>query len=124
VVGENLVKPLFPQLTDRQLLLTMRLSVVVIALISALMAMSGAGIYELVGQASALSLVSLFVPLVAGLYWSRASGLGALLSMSCGMAVWLACEFLLVTELPALIYGLLASFAGMFIGTTLRPGPL
>jgi len=124
VVGENLVKPLFPQLTDRQLLLTMRLSVVVIALISALMAMSGAGIYELVGQASALSLVSLFVPLVAGLYWSRASGLGALLSMSCGMAVWLACEFLLVTELPALIYGLLASFAGMLAGSTLRPGTL
>jgi len=122
VVGENLVKPLFRgRLDDRQLLRAMRLSVVAISLISALMAYSGQGIYELVGQSSALSLVSLFAPLAAGLYWKRASSVGAMAAMSLGMAAWLACEFVLETSVPSLIWGLLASAAGMVIGSLLYP---
>ena len=122
VLGENLVKPIFKkEMNDKQLLRTMRMAVVLIAVVAAWMAMSGASIYELVGQSSALSLVSLFVPLMAGLYWKRGSSLGALLSMILGMAGWILCEMILETEVPALIYGLLASIAGMLLGSFLRP---
>jgi SSS family transporter len=122
VVGENLVKPLFSgKLSDAQLLRSMRIAVIVIAVISALMAHTGAGIYELVGQSSALSLVSLFAPLAAGLYWKRASSVGAMLAMILGMAVWLAFEFVLDSEVPSLIWGLLASTAGMIGGSLLFP---
>lgn len=122
VVGENLVKPITGgRLSDRQLLRTMRICVVGIAAISALMASSGAGIYELVGQSSALSLVSLFAPLAAGLYWKRASGVGAMAAMIIGMATWLAFEFVLESTVPSLIWGLLASAAGMVAGSLLFP---
>ncbi|MCB0570587.1 MAG: sodium:solute symporter family protein [Phaeodactylibacter sp.] len=121
VIGENLVKPFFSKLSDRQLLYTMRFSVIGVALASAVMAISRQDIYELVGESSALSLVSLFVPLAAGLYWKRASKVGALASILAGMAVWILCEWVVGTELPSLIYGALASVGGMLLGSWLWP---
>jgi solute:Na+ symporter, SSS family len=121
VIGENLIKPHFKNITDRQLLRIMRLSVLGVAIVSAAIALSGESIYNLVGWSSVFSLVSLFVPLIAGLYWSRASGAGALAAMALGMAVWVWCEYIFPTELPSLIYGLMGSMAGMLIGSWLRP---
>ncbi len=101
---------------DKRLLHVMRLSVVGVAVCSAIMAITSQNIYELVAQSSALSLVSLFVPLVAGLYWKRANNSGALLAIVGGMATWIACE-LIGTEVPSLIYGGLASALGMVVGS-------
>ncbi|MCB0563253.1 MAG: sodium:solute symporter family protein [Phaeodactylibacter sp.] len=121
VIGENLVRPYFKDISDQRLLSIMRLSVVGVALASALMAMWNQNIYELVGQSSALSLVSLFIPLTAGLYWRRASNFGALASIIIGMAVWVVCEFIIPTGFPSLIWGGLASLAAMVAGSWLRP---
>ncbi|MCB0551789.1 MAG: sodium:solute symporter family protein [Phaeodactylibacter sp.] len=121
VIGENLVRPYFGHLSDKRLLHIMRLSVVGVALASAIMAAWNRNIYELVGQSSALSLVSLFIPLTAGLYWRRASDFGALASIVTGMTVWVLCEFVLTTEFPSLIWGGLASLAAMIAGSWLRP---
>ena len=116
IIGENLVKPYFKSLSDARLLGIMRLSVIGVAISSMLMAFWKTNIYDLVAQSSSLSLVSLFIPLTAGLYWKKANATGALLSMLFGMIVWLVCEWY-ATEVPALIYGLLASIAGMLIGS-------
>jgi Na+/proline symporter len=116
VIGENLIKPQFKQLSDKQLLMIMRWSVVFIAICSVVMAMLNADIYDLVGQSSALSLVSLFVPLTAGLYWKKATRLGALLSIVLGGLVWVCCEWI-ATDIPPLIYGTLASISGMMVGS-------
>lgn len=117
VIGENLIKPMYPGMSDAGLLRTMRVSVLGIAGVSAMMALSGAAIYDLVGTASSLALVSLFVPLIAGLYWKRANGVGALLSMLLGMGTWLLCEFVLGTYYPSLIYGFLVSVFAMIFGS-------
>ena len=119
VIGENLIKPLFKKVEDHQLLAIMRLSVVGVAIASTFIALQGASIYELVGISSVFSLVSLFVPLMAGLYWKRATGTGALSAMFIGMAVWVLCDMIIVTETPPLIYGLLASGLGMVGGSLL-----
>lgn len=136
VVGENLVRPLFNHLTDEQLLRIMRLSVIGVAVVTCVMAMMRNNIYELVGESSALSLVSLFVPLMAGLYWKRASAAGAIASMIAGMIVWLLTLWLLPpvaakavegsalhtwASIPPILYGLGASITGMFIATRLMP---
>ena len=115
VLGENVIKFFRPQLTDRQLLLVIRLSIVLITVICIFMATTRESIFELVAESSAFSLVSLFVPLAAGIYWRRANALGCLLSMVAGLGVWLLCVWL-ETEYPPLIYGLLASGLGMVIG--------
>ncbi|MCP5146199.1 MAG: sodium:solute symporter, partial [Gammaproteobacteria bacterium] len=122
VIAENLVRPFMKDVTDQQLLRIMRVSVVVVAAMSAMMALRGSTIYELVGLSSALSLVSLFVPLIAGLYWRRASQAGALLSMGFGMAAWLWFEFVFPSEIPSLIYGLMFSIFGMLAGSMARTG--
>ncbi len=120
VIGENLIKPYYPGMSDRRLLYAMRLSVVGVALCSAALAATSQNIYELVGQSSALSLVSLFVPLTAGLYWKRASNVGALSAIVFGMLTWLFCEWQ-ATTVPSLIYGGLASTAAMIAGSWLFP---
>lgn len=120
VIGENLIRPYLKQVTDAKLLRIMRWSVVGVAVCSAIMANWNSNIFDLVSQSSALSLVSLFIPLTAGLYWKKASCTGALTAILAGMGVWLACE-IIGTEIPSLIYGGLASWVGMLLGSWLRP---
>ncbi len=115
VLGENIVKFFNPDLTDKQLLLIIRISIVFITAICIYMATTRESIFELVAESSAFSLVSLFVPLAAGLYWRQSNTLGCLLSMVLGLVVWLLCVQL-ETEYPPMIYGLLASLAGMGAG--------
>lgn len=115
VLGENVVKFFRPEITDRQLLLVIRGGIVLITVICIFMATTRESIFELVAESSAFSLVSLFVPLAAGIYWRRANALGCLLSMIVGLSVWIFCVWL-ETEYPPLIYGLLASGLGMAVG--------
>jgi len=122
VIGENLIRPLLKDPSDARMLAIMRASVVVVAIFSAWMAAVQTNIYELVGQSSALSLVSLFVPLTGGLYWKRSSNWGCLLSILFGMVTWLLFEFIFLTvEIPSLILGGLASVAGLVIGSWVFP---
>ena len=117
VLGENLIKPLYGEkISDKKLLKIMRLSVIGITLIGVALSLYKSEIYELVGESSALSLVALFVPLVSGLYWKKASALGAILSMILGTGVWTYFEFF-ENEIPSMIWGLLASIVGMFVGS-------
>ncbi|MCS6967192.1 MAG: sodium:solute symporter family protein [Cytophagales bacterium] len=122
VLGENIIKPIFKgtPLSDRQMLALMRTSVVIVAVLSAIMANLHSSIYELAGMASAFTLVSLFAPLTAGLYWKKASSLGALASMLSGMAVWLICIGLETTT-PPLIYATAVSIFCMIGGSLIKP---
>ncbi|MFN0214015.1 MAG: sodium:solute symporter family protein [Saprospiraceae bacterium] len=132
VIGENLVRPFYRSITDMQLLRIMRISLVGVAIITGMMALSRDNIFELVGESSAFSLVSLFVPLIAGLYWKPATGLGAIVSMISGLVVWFAANWCLpplaesgnfegatqvLLEVPSIIYGLFASALGMVLGS-------
>jgi Na+/proline symporter len=62
--------------------------VILISFVSLLFALSGESIFHLVGDSSALSLVSLFVPLVAGLYFKGSNQYSAVVSMVSGFFVW------------------------------------
>ncbi|MBL7877798.1 MAG: sodium:solute symporter, partial [Cyclobacteriaceae bacterium] len=73
-------------------------------------------IYELVGISSILSLVSLFAPLVFGLYWKRASSRGALLSMVSGILVWLLAKQMDLSW-PSLVPALVVSIVMMIAGS-------
>ncbi|WP_371876352.1 sodium:solute symporter family protein [Pseudoduganella chitinolytica] len=119
---ENILKNLRPGMSDRQQLLAMRVTIVVFAalVLSYAIAMQGTSIYELVSSAYQVTLVGAFVPLVMGLYWKRATTQGAILSIAAGIAVWVV--FFpqisdLGTHFPGQLAGLLAAFAGMFIGS-------
>jgi Na+/proline symporter len=124
VIGENIIRPYFKHLSDSDILRYMRLAVVFVTIVSATLASISTDIYELVGQSSALSLVCLFIPLMCGLYWKKASDLGALLSMILGFTCWLIALIIGSDELtgvPPIFWGLGASILGMLFGSFFAP---
>jgi solute:Na+ symporter, SSS family len=117
IFSENLIRPLAKDtLTDRQLLIITRFCVLGFAVVATVMACLRSNIYELVGESSILSLVSLFAPLVLGMYWKRATSTGALLGMVLG-TVTLALFMWLDFDWPALIPATIVSFLAMIIGS-------
>jgi len=117
IFSENLVKPFARgRLSDKQLLTVTRLSVLGFSILATIMASVRSNIYELVGESSVLSLVSLFAPLVFGLYWKRSTAAGALLSMVLGTFTWFIFERF-DSGWPALVPGLLVSVMAMIIGS-------
>lgn len=121
ILSENIIKPYFgSRLKDKYFLLILRGNIVAVALIATVMAQWKTNIYELVAGASILLLVSLFVPLTAGLYWKRASEMGALMSIVFGMFAYLVFEMI---ELPiyAHIPALGVSAVAMIVGTLIFP---
>jgi len=117
---ENIWRQFFPHQGDKQSLLAMRVTVLVFSALVLLYAiqMQGSSIYEMVSGAYQVTLVGAFIPLLFGLYWSKATTQGAILSIALGLSTWL---LLLMTpageEFPAQLAGVLASLAGMLIGS-------
>jgi len=120
-LSENIIKPWLPHHNDKTLLLTMRVVVVCFAFIVTLFSLySNATIYEMVENAYKVTIVVAFVPLVAGLYWTRADRRGAYLSIALGLMVWLPMEVWLpegTALLPPQFAGFLASLTGMIVGS-------
>ena len=117
---ENIWRQFFPHQGDKQSLLAMRVTVLVFSALVLLYAiqMQGSSIYEMVSGAYQVTLVGAFIPLLFGLYWAKATSQGAIFSIALGLSTWL---LLLMTpageEFPAQLAGVLASLAGMLIGS-------
>jgi len=117
---ENIWRQFFPHQGDKQSLLAMRVTVLVFSALVLLYAiqMQGSSIYEMVSGAYQVTLVGAFIPLLFGLYWPKATTQGAIFSIALGLSTWL---LLLMTpageEFPAQLAGVLASLAGMLIGS-------
>lgn len=123
ICSENLVKPLMKNLTDKQLLSTTRIALLVFAVVATVMACLRENIYELVAESSILSLVSLFAPLTFGLYWKRTSSVGAVLAMVLGLTTWLLFKWIYIIEIPSLVPATLVSIVALVIGSLLWPRP-
>lgn len=116
--AENIVRGFFKHLSDQDLLKVMRITVLCFTLVVTFFAInSNLSIFKMVENAYKVTLVAAFVPLAFGVYWSRANSLGGLLSVVCGLVVWISCEVLAPQAiLPPQLAGLLASIAGMLLG--------
>ena len=118
---ENILKNIKPGMSDQQVLLSLRITIFVFTalVLTYAILMQGTAIYDLVSSAYQITLVAAFVPLTLGLFWSRATTQGALLSIASGVGVWLA--FLLVPgwgeAFPGQLAGVLAALAGMLLGS-------
>ncbi len=109
VIGENLVRPLLKIDSDRVFLWVVRICILFVSLISLLFAFVGESIYELVASSSALSLVSLFIPMVGAMFFGVRDSKRAMLSIVSGFSVWVVLEYVFSWDL-ALLAGLAASF--------------
>lgn len=126
MLSENVLLGLFSQpLTDQQKLLLTRSVIVGFALLVCVYALKAremdAGLHDMVEAAYKITLVVAFVPLVAGLFWRKATNSGAWLSIMLGLSVWVAGELWLdAYEVGAQWWGLMAAIVGMIIGSLWR----
>jgi Na+/proline symporter len=122
---ENILKPLFPRIGDRQFLLTLRLVLVIFTLAVMLFALnSEASIYQMVQNTYKVTLVSCLVPLAAGIYWKRSTAQGAILSMALGLIAWLGLELFAPDGLwPPQLVGFGFALVGMWLGSIASPRP-
>jgi Na+/proline symporter len=120
---ENILKGFYHHMTDKQFLWATRITVFIFTCIVTYYAVATqTKIHTMVENAYRITLAGAFVPLVAGLFWKKASDLGALLAITSGLTIWLLLEFMGIEEPvePQLI-GLLASAIGMLIGSSIAP---
>ncbi len=130
-LSENVLKELFvhrKHLSDRKLLRMTRWVVGVFAVLVTLYALwalgEETGIHQMVENAYKVTLVVAFVPLVAGLYWPRASTRGAYLAIGSGLATWIVLEIVLPGGedfMPPQFAGFLMACGGMLLGSYTAP---
>jgi Na+/proline symporter len=115
---ENIVKPLYPRMNDRQFLLTLR--VILVAFTAAALAFalnSKQTMYDMVQNAYTVTLVAAFVPLAAGIFWKRANNAGAILSAAFGLVAWTIAAWTAAdATVPPPLVGLAFSTLGMVLG--------
>ena len=116
---ENVIRPFFPRMGDRQFLLLLRTMLVTFALAALIFALnSRSTMYDMVQNAYKVTLVGALVPLAAGIYWKRSNMPGAILSIVFGLFAWLVAEFTAPqATVPPQLVGLVAAIFGMVMGT-------
>lgn len=121
--AENVLKGFAPRMTDSQFLWSTRITVLAFACIVTFYAIvTDETIHSMVEHAYRITLAGAFVPLTAGLFWKKASNLGAGLAITMGLSVWIILE-ITGFEGPAepQLLGLFASAIGMVAGSILSP---
>ena len=132
-LSENVLKGFFTRrkhLSDKDLLRITRRVVAGFAVLVTLYALwaldSDQGIHEMVANAYKVTLVLAFVPLVAGLYWKRATTLGAYWAIALGLCTWIPMEIWLPEGewlMPPQFAGFLMACVGMLAGSLLDKHP-
>jgi SSS family solute:Na+ symporter len=120
---ENVLKGFAPNMTDSQFLWSTRLTVLVFSVLVTYYAIATeASIHHMVENAYRVTLAGAFVPLAAGLFWKKASNLGAGLAISFGLVTWIILEMTGVQEpVEPQLFGLFASLFGMIMGSYISP---
>ena len=82
---------------------------------------SEASIFKMVESAYKVTLVAAFVPLLAGLYWPRATTQGAILAIIAGLGTWCGSELTVTLDQiwPPQLLGVLVAAVGMVAGSLL-----
>jgi Na+/proline symporter len=127
-LSENVIKEFMPQhrMSQKKLLWVTRTVVFFFTLLVIAYSLwaldSETSIHQMVENAYKVTLACAFVPLVAGLYWKRASNTGAALSIVLGLAVWIGMEIIdPEAVLPPQFAGFFASAVGMIAGSLASP---
>ena len=119
---ENIYRNIRPGITDKERLFAFRVTLVIFTIIVLTYAILAQGkpIYEMVSSAYQVTLCGAFTPLVAGLYWKRATSQGAIASIVMGISTWILFLATPMGEVfPAQLAGVMMAIIGMLVGSLL-----
>ena len=127
LLTENVLQQFTKHFKDSTMLWVLRSVLILVAIISTSISVNTEStMYEMVESGYKVTLVVAFVPLVCGIYWSRATTQGAIFSILLGVPFWIANEYFYMEEsenlwrcVPPHLYGLAASFLGMWLGSSM-----
>jgi len=121
IFTENVLRPMLGNVSDTRFLWIIRAVVLTFGICVTLFALnSNSSIFEMVENAYKVTLVAAFVPLAAGVYWSKANTQGAVFSMAFGLIVWIFLEATAPEGVwPPQLAGLIAAIMGMLLGSLL-----
>ena len=106
----NIVKPLKPDITEKQLLRLLRWSTVALVIVSLFLALSVGNIYQLMKNSWVSQLTVVFLPVMTALYLPRASTRAVWAGMIVSTLVWLGyCAFYCVVA-PGSFFELMGAF--------------
>ena len=137
--AENVIRGFRPRMGDKQFLWMMRLTVMCFTVLVLLFALNtNASIFRMVENSYKVTLAGAFVPLMAGIFWKRATNQGALAAIFGGLLSWLLVEVLIASTpadaatrhyaysivnneggIPPQLIGLAVSAVGMVLGSLL-----
>jgi len=123
-ISENILKGIVGLQSDEHFLRMIRIVVVLFTVGVTLYALwavgKETGIHQMVENAYKVTLVMAFTPLVAGIYWKRANGQGAVLAIMLGLLTWIPLEILAPEgDIPPQFAGFIMSIVGMAAGSLL-----
>src|SRR5207244_10383480 len=83
---ENIIRPLYPNMSDSQFLLTLRVVLVSFTFAALVFALrSKQTMYDMVQNAYTVTLLATLVPLAAGIFWRRAHNTRSIISAAFGI---------------------------------------
>ena len=118
ILAADILPYFAPDASDRARLIVARSAVPVFGLMALGIALYVRTVYTLMLDAVSVTLVCMAVPLIAGVWWSKANRCGTLTAMIAGATTWLASSMML-PEMPADLFGLVASAVGLIVVTPL-----
>lgn len=129
VLTENVLQPFTKHFSDTKKIWLVRTVLILVAIVSTTISVnSKSTMYQMVESGYSVTLVVAFVPLVCGIYWKHATTQGAVFSILLALPTWIGMSFFHDEEslqlwrcVPPQLYGLVASFLGMWIGSSMPP---
>ncbi len=85
----DVVKPLFPKLTDKKVLMISRITTLTVAVLGIGFALGGGGIFHLFQTGAAAYGAAIFIPLLCGVFWKGANSKAIDIAMVVGCATTL-----------------------------------
>ena len=119
IIGNNMISQ-FKRTKENPLFFS-RIAIPCCAILALIAALYFKNIYQLLLASYSTSLVALFAPFTAGIWWKKANTSGAIASMGCGLFFWVLFQILFPSH-PGDLYAMFISIIALVLGSVLTQG--
>ncbi len=121
IIGHNIVSFFKPDASEALQLKWCHRSILIVGLLSLILALYFQNIYALCMHAWGILLVGVAAPMIAGVYWKKATTSGAVAGAVLGTLSWILCSIFLPHDYPAHLFGFVISGFVLVLVSLLTP---